>query len=403
MAKRLTAAKVAAETKPGLHGDGGGLYLQVAKGGSKSWIRIATVNGKRRKMGLGGYPAVSLADARGRADENRRAVAAGRDPLAEKREAARKAETPTFEAAASAYHAANLPRWRCSRHGKQWLAGLERHAFPKIGGKPVDEIGCGDVLDIVSPMWTATPEIARKLRQRIRAVFKWAQAHGYIEHNPAGEAIDGALPAMPAVKQHLKALPYRDVSDALARIEASQAWPMTKACLRFIVLTACRGGEARGATWDEIDLDAATWTIPGERMKMGREHRVPLSPAALAVLEGCKAFRGRQVPAARERRQNSPLVFPSSRAGRIGDSTLQKLLRANGIDCVPHGFRSSFRDWCAETGKPRELAEAALAHIVGGVEGAYFRSDLFEARRRLMADWTAFLAGESAKVVRLHG
>ncbi len=396
MAKKLTAAKTATETKPGLHGDGDNLYLQVAKGGSKSWIYFGTVNGKRPKIGLGGYPAVSLAKAREKAAAIRAAIADGRDPLAEKREAVQRAETPTFEAAARAYHAANLPRWRCSRHGKRWLAAMETHAFPRLGSKPVDEIDRAAVLDILSPMWTATPEIARKLRQRIRAVFRWAQAHGYIEHNPAGEAIDGALPAMPAVKEHLKALPYRDVPDALARIEASQAWPMTKACLRFIALTACRGGEARGATWGEIDMEAATWTIPGSRMKMGREHRIPLSPAALAVLEGCEAYR-------RHGRGDAAPVFPSRRSGRINDSTLPKLMRTSGIDCVPHGFRSSFRDWCAETGKPQELAEAALAHIVGGVEGAYFRSDLFEARRRLMADWAAFLAGESAKVVRLHG
>ncbi|MCY4397607.1 MAG: tyrosine-type recombinase/integrase [Rhodospirillaceae bacterium] len=398
MTGNLTAAKVASIREPGMFPDGGGLYFRVAKGGSMQWMLRATFGGRRREMGLGAYPAVSLAKAREKRLAILAAIADGRDPLAEKREAQRKADVPTFREAARQYHAANLPRWS-AKHGKQWIETLEKYAGPVIGDRPVNEIGRGDVLDILAPIWTEKPAQARKVRASIKAVFGWADAHGHIGENapnPAGEKADGALRKMPAVAAHMKALPYRDVPDALDRIEASKAWPMTKACLRFIVLTAVRGGEARGATWDEIDLDAATWTIPAARMKARRDHRVPLSPAALAVLEGCKAFRGGK---------GSGLVFPSSRAARIGDSTLQKLLRTNRIDCVPHGFRSSFRDWCGETGKPWDVAEAALAHTVqNSTAAAYYRTDLLERRRAVMADWARFLDGEAgAKVVRLHG
>ena len=190
----------------------------------------------------------------------------------------------------------------------------------------------------------------------------------------------------------IRPLPYGDVAGALDRIDTSGASLATRLCVRFVALTACRSGEVRGARWDEIDLDAATWTIPGDRMKAGKAQRVPLTEAALDVLRQAETHRDR-----------SGLVFPSPRGRQLSDNTLSKLFRDLGLPGTPHGLRSSFRDWCAETGKPRELAEAALAHTVGGVEGAYFRSDLFEARRRLMADWARFLAGDGGKVVRLHG
>ena len=230
----------------------------------------------------------------------------------------------------------------------------------------------------------------------MRATLRWAQAHGYVEHNVAGEGIDGALPAQPAVKEHLRALPYREVATAMETVEASRASLAAKLCLRLTILTAARSGEARGASWAEMDLDAREWRIPGSRMKAGAEHRVPLSDAALAVLEH-----------ARQLREGSDLIFPSPvRRGRpLSDMALTNVLRDTGLAerATVHGFRSSFRDWCAETGQPREIAEAALAHTVGGVEGAYFRSDLFDRRRRLMADWARYLSDKTATVVRLHG
>ena len=389
---RLNAAVVRGLMQPGRYGDGGTLFLNIAPGGSKSWIQRITIGGRRRDIGLGPWPVVSLAKARQRAFENRVAVADGRDPLTEKR----KASVPTFREAATKTFEANRPRWRSAKTAANWTAQMERHAFPILADLPVHEIGREAVLRVLTPIWTAHPDIARKMRQRIKATFAWAQAHNYILHNPAGEAIDGALPAMPAVKAHFRALPSREVAAALATVEASRASLSAQACFRFLVLTATRSGEARLATWDEIDTEAREWRIPASRMKTGVEHRVPLSDAAIEVLDLVRPVR-----------ESSGLVFPSpSRSGRpLSDMTLTKVLRDTGLAtrATVHGFRSSFRDWCADTGKPREVAEAALAHVVGGVEGAYFRSDLFDRRRRLMADWAAYLTGGSAKVVRLHG
>ena len=389
---KLTAAKAKSLSKPGLHGDGGTLFLSIAPGGSKSWIQRITIDGKRRDIGLGGFPLVSLAEARDKAFENRKLARAGGDPMAVKR----RAKVPTFRQAAARTFEANRPRWRSAKVEKTWMQQLERHAFPILGDLPVDKIGREDALRVLTPIWSSKPEAARKLRQRIRATLRWAEAHGYVDHNVAGEGIDGALPAMRPVKAHFRALPYRDVAAALATVETSGASLAAKLCLRFTVLTAVRSGETRGATWAEIDLGAREWRIPASRMKAGAEHRVPLSDAALAVLEQVRPLR-----------DDSDLIFPSPiRRGRpLSDMALTKVLRDTGLAkrATVHGFRSSFRDWCAETGKPREIAEAALAHTVAGVEGAYFRSDLFERRRGLMEHWAEFLTGARAEVVRLHG
>ena len=335
---------------------------------------------------------VSLAKARKRAFANRVAIADGGDPLAEKR----RAGMPTFREAAAKTFEANRPRWRSAKTVANWTAQMERHALPVLADLPVNEIGREHVLRVLTPIWTTRPDIARKMRGRIRSVLAWCQAHGHIEHNVAGDAIDGALAPMPAVRAHFRAVPYGEVSAALETVDTSRASLSAKAALRFVVLTACRSGEARLATWGEIDVDAREWRIPGSRMKTGAEHRVPLSDAAIEVLESVRPLR-----------DASDLVFPSpARPGRpLSDMALTKCLRDTGLAerATVHGFRSSFRDWCADTGKPREVAEAALAHVVGGVEGAYFRSDLFERRRQLMAAWAAYLTGGSAKVVRLHG
>ena len=390
---RLTVAMVRSLTKPGRYGDGGTLFLNIASGGSKSWIQRIAIAGKRHDIGLGGFPLVTLREAREQAFENRRLVRRGGDPLAAKR----RTTAPTFREAAERTFEANRGRWRNNKTTSDWLQGMAKRVLPVLGDMRVDRIGREDVLRILTPIWTTRPEIARKLRSRIRAVLAWAQAHGHVEHNVAGEAIDGALPTMPAVKAHFRALDHRDVSEALQTIETSRASMAAKACLRFVVLTACRSGEARLATWDEVDVETGMWRVPASRMKSGAEHRVALSDAALAVLETVRPLRDR-----------SGLVFPSpTRPGRtLSDMTLTKVLRDTGLAgrATVHGFRSSFRDWCADTGKPREIAEAALAHTVGGVEGAYFRSDLFERRRRLMDQWAQYVTGgRGAKVVRFVG
>ena len=389
---KFTTATAKSLAKPGMYRADPTLYLAIAPGESKSWIQRITIDGKRRDLGLGPFPVISLAKARERAFANRVAIADGRDPLAEKR----KARVPTFQEAAKRTYEANRPRWRSEKVAKKWWQAMEKHAFPILGDMRVDRIGREDVLRVLTPLWTSRPETARKVRQSIRSTLSWAQAHGLVEVNVAGDAINGALPAQPAVKEHLRALPYRQVGAALATVDASASSLSAKLAFRFTVLTAARSGEVRGATWNEIDIDAATWTIPANRMKAGAEHRVPLSDAALAVPEQARQLRDR-----------AGLLFPSpSRAGRpLSDMTLTKVLRTVGLASMTtiHGLRSSFRDWCADTGKSRDIAEAALAHTVGGVEGAYFRSDLLERRRRLMADWAAYLTGDDAKVVKLRG
>ena len=387
---KLTVGFIQGVKEPGRYGDGDTLFLNVSKGGARSWVQRVVIDGRRCDLGLGPYPVVPLAKARRRAFENRVKIDDGIDPLAEKR----RPRVPTFRAAAEKTFAANRTRWRHASTAAHWTAGMRKHAYPVLGDMSVDRIEPQDVLRILTPVWTDKPEIARKLRQRIRLVLKWCESHGYVSRNVAGDGLDGALPTMPRVREHFRALPYADVQSALQTVEASPASLTTKQCLRFIVLTAVRSGEARGATWAEIDVGARTWTIPASRMKAKVGHRVPLSAAALAVLGQ-----------AREIDDGSGLVFASPRKpGRtLSDGTLSKILRENGLACVVHGFRSSFRDWCAETGKPRETAEAALAHAVAGVEGAYFRSDLFERRRHLMDSWGAFVSRSgSAKVVNLR-
>ena len=379
---KLSATRVKALRDPGRYTDGDGLHLFISKAGGKSWVQRITIDGRRRDIGLGGYPTVSLAQARKRAADNRASIADGKDPVEEKRKPAEL----TFSRAARAVHEVNRPRWRNERHALSWMQTLERHAFPKIGSKPIASIGRTDVLTVLTPIWSTRPETARRVRQRMRTVFRWAMANELIEMNPAGEAIDGALPSMPKIKAHLRALPYQEVGSALKTVDASQTSLVAKRCLRFLVLTAARSGEARGATWDEIDLDGAAWTIPASRMKAGLEHRVPLSDQALEVLT-----------LARQLEDGSGICFLSRlRSGRmLSDMTLTKVLRSTGLAdrATVHGFRTSFKTWTMEqTDTPWAVGEAALAHLLGGsVEQAYARSDLFVRRRKLMQQWADYL------------
>ena len=380
---KLSATRVKALRDPGRYSDGDGLHLFINKRRRKSWVQRITVDGRRRDIGLGGYPKVSLGQARKRASDNREAIGNGKDPVAEKR----RPSTPTFSEAAHIVHDANKPRWRNGSHTRAWIQTLERHAFPKIGNKHIDTISRTDVLTVLTPIWSTRPETARRVRQRMRTIFRWAMANELIETNPAGEAIDGALPSMPKVKAHLRALPYQDVGSALRTVDASQTSPASKHCLKFLVLTAARSGEARGATWDEIDLNGATWTIPGSRMKTGTEQRVPLSDQAIEVLT-----------LARQLEDGSGLCFPSPlRPGRmLSDMTITNILRKTGLAdrATVHGFRTSFKTWTMEqTDTPWAVGEAALAHQLGGsVEQAYARSDLFDRRRTLMQQWADYLA-----------
>ncbi len=382
--KTLSAAFVKTISVPGRYGDGRGGYglsllVKPTSTGrlSKTWSQRLRIAGRPLNVGLGAYPVVTLAEARKAALENRRAVAQGRDP--------RGGGVPAFAAAVDAVIAIHAAGWRDGgKNEKQWRASLGTYVLPQLGRKRIDQITTADVLAVLVPIWSAKPETARRVRQRIRAVMRWAIAEGHREDNPAGEALGAALPKNGGQQAHHRALPHAEVGAALTAVRASAAAPTTKLALEFLTLTASRSGEVRGARWEEIDRESATWTIPGSRMKAGRAHRVPLSSHALAVLD-----------AAQELADGSGLVFPSVQGRVLSDNTLSKLLRDLGIPAVPHGMRSSFRDWAAEcTDAPREVCELALAHVNNDrVEAAYRRSDLFERRRALMQEWAAYVHG----------
>ena len=277
----------------------------------------------------------------------------------------RRPSVPTFAEALETVIRIHESGWKNGgKTAAHWQASLGAYALPRLGRRLVCDVDTVDVMSVLLPIWTTKAETARRVRQRIGAVMKWAIAQGFRQDNPAGEAIGAALPKTNGVRRHLRALPHSEVAAAIATIRGTDAYRATVLAFEFLVLTATRSGEVRLARWTEMDLEAATWTIPGERMKMKREHRVPLSSRALGVLTE-----------AHQLQQGTGLVFPSVTGRPLTDSTISKLVRENGIKAVPHGFRSSFRDWCGETGQPREVAEACLAHSINSrVEAAYARS-----------------------------
>ena len=384
----LAAAFVKTVTEPKIYWDGrdrNGLYLVVRQYSnkrpsrvSKSWVQQLTIQGKRRWRGLGSYPLVSLAEARQKAFENAKAAKNGQDPRAK---IAVEGETaPTFTECLERAIAVKRRDWKHPRTEQQLRFFINKYAAPYIGDKPIDAITAADVLEFLEPLAIDIPASARKTKAGLRQIFAWSIAQGLRDSNPADRNISDALPSL-ATKDHHKALPFELVAEAIHKVEETDAWELTKACFAFMVLTATRSGESRLATWDEIDLDGATWTIPAKRMKKARGHRVPLSPAAVAVLQRAKAHS-----------HGEGLVFPSSTGRAMSDSTVSKLLRQNGIDAVPHGFRSSFRDWCAEQNIDRQIAEMCLAHKVGSAtEAAYLRSDMFALRRAAMDAWADYL------------
>ena len=376
----LSAAFVRAVAEAGRYCDGQGLYLQVDPSGNRRWIQRVVIGGRRSELGLGGFPLVSLKEARSQAFANRRIARGGGDPRAGKR---RGRGVPTFAEAGARVVEQKRSGWRSPKHAKDWSASLERFVFPRFGQVSVSEVTSADVLGVLAPIWHEKPETARRVRQRIGAVMQWAIAMEYRADDPC-ERIGATLGRQRDVVRHMRALPHAEVAEAVATVRASGATSAAKLAFEFLVLTAARSGEVRLARWVEIDLDGEVWTIPAERMKVNREHRVPLSCGAVEILRTALALRN-----------GGQLVFPSLRGKALSDMTLSKLLKEQGVQAVPHGFRSSFRDWASEeTNHPREVVEAALAHqVTDKVEAAYARSTLFERRRRLMGDWSAYLAG----------
>lgn len=398
----LTEMKVK-YAKPGYWLDGDGLYLQVSESGSKSWIYRFQLNGKRREMGLGSLSAVPAKDARRVAAEARALVHDKIDPIEYRRQQAAAAEelaaqaasgTVTFKAVALEYIKANRAGWKNAKHASQWENTLATYAYPVMGEKPVGEIDTALVLEVLNPIWLTKTETAKRLRGRIEQILSYARVKGYRKgENPAAWRghLDNVLPkpGKIAPHKHHPALPYDEMSGFMVKLrEVSGVSPL---CLEFVILTACRSGEALGAKWSEIDEEKGVWTIPAKRMKGRREHRVPLSEAALAVIERARILR-----------QNE-YVFPGVRSGKpMSDMSLLMLLRRLHPGITAHGFRSSFRDWTAEvTHYPGDLAEMALAHTVANkVEAAYRRGDMFEKRRQMMTDWAAWCEQKKAYNVR---
>ena len=367
---------------PGRHCDGQGLYLDVRPSGSRGWVQRLTIRGRRTELGLGGFPLVPLKEAREKALANRRLARSGGDPLSRKR---RDASAVSFAEAAGKVWNQLRPGWRSPQHARLWRGTLERHAIPRIGAMPVAEVTSADVIGVLTPIWHDRPATARKLRQRIGSVMEWAVAMGLRPDNPC-DRIGPVLGSQGAAVRHMPALPHGEVAAAIGTVRTSAARPVVKLAFEFLVLTATRSGEVRGALWTEIDEAEAAWTLPAARTKANREHRVPLTGRALEILAEARTLN-----------PNGRLVFPSRGGKPLASSTFSELLRELGIEAVPHGLRSSFRDWAAEeTDHPREVVEAALAHTVrNAVEAAYRRSDLFQRRRRFMEDWAAYLARQT--------
>jgi integrase len=386
----LSVRKIAAIREPGYYGDGGGLYLRVTQTGTKAWIFRYSLGGRRRDMGLGTIDVVSLAEARRKAEDARKLVAAGKDPLDAKTEesaaaAVEAAKAMTFKDATEAYIASHRAGWRNPKHAAQWTATLATYGWPVFGELPVSAIDTGLVMRALEPIWSVKPETASRLRGRIESVLDWAKVRGYRDgENPARWKghLQALLPAKAKVAkvEHHAALPYADMPGFMAALRVADG--MAAKALRFTIMTAARTGETLGATWAEIDLEGRLWTVPAERMKAGKEHRVPLSEPVLELLRDLY-----------EVRQGEP-VFPGAIKGKgLSNMALLMALRRLGrADLTAHGFRSTFRDWVAEqTNFPSEVAEMALAHTVGDkVEAAYRRGDLFEKRRQLAEAWGAF-------------
>ena len=384
--KALSAAFVRTAA-PGRYCDGHGLYLFVQPSGTRSWVQRLAIRGRRHELGLGSAALVPLAEARAKALANRKIAREGGDPLAEKRRAE---TTPTFAAAAARVLEQKQAGWSNSRHASTWLRSLETYAFPRIGGRLVSEVTSADVLEVLTPIWHEKAQTARRVRQRIRTVLEWAVAMELRTDNPC-DRVGPVLGPQQAVVQHMPALPHQQVATAVAMVRTSGGVPAVKLAFEFLVLTAARWGEVRGATWDEMDTKAHVWTIPANRMKAKRDHRVPLCRRATEVLDAARTLGD----------GSGPLVFPNGDGTPLPDKKLRRLLQDRNIAAVPHGFRSTFRDWAAEeTNHPREVVEAALAHMVQNkVEAAYARSDLFERRRRLMDEWAAYVDGDRRSAI----
>lgn len=376
---KLTAAKVRSLTQAGRYSDGDGLFLELNRKDSGRWLLRVQADGRRRDIGLGSLKSVSLADAREAAYHTRKKIAQGVDPVAERKQ--ERLVIPTFREAAKSVHEEHQEGWKNGKHKKQWLATLETYAYPALGHLPVSEIEGPAIRDVLAPIWLSKPETARRVRQRIGTVLDWSCAKGFRSAEAPMRSISKGLPRQPKKDRHFAAMAYADVPDFIVKLRERES--VGRVALEALILTAARSGEIRGARWSELDLEKGIWTVPADRMKMGRVHVVPLASAAIDTFSRAAKFRA----------DASDLVFPGQGVKKLmSDMTLLKILRDMDLEVTVHGFRSAFRDWVAEqTVFPGEVAEMALAHTVANkVEAAYRRTDFLEKRKLLMRDWAAF-------------
>lgn len=391
--KALSSAKIR-NAKAGRYADGNGLYLVVDPSGARRWVLRTVIKGRRCDLGLGGLSLTPLMEAREEAIRLRKIARKGGDPLAERRKERR--TVPTFEEAARTYHQSIAATFRNPKHSAQWITTLENYVFPVFGSRSIDSIESSHVLEALSPIWTGKPETARRVRQRMRAVFDWAKASGFRQGDNPVEGIGKALPRHNTKMKHHPALPYAQVPEFVTTLREAKAAAMVRYAFEFLILTASRTSEVLFAKRNEIDTESRTWTVPAERMKAKEEHRVPLSSRCMQILEG-----------ARQVGFDTKYIFPGRSLNHpLSTMAFEMCLRRMGRgDITPHGFRSSFRDWAEERTKiQRSVIEAALAHkIENKVEAAYLRTTLFEKRVQLMTSWAAFAtSAPRAKVVRIR-
>ena len=389
---RLTALSVKKINTPGKYGDGHGLYLIVDSSGAKRWEQRLTVQGRRRDIGLGSLSLVSLEEAREIALKNKRLARDGGDPIAEKRVA--EGQNISFKDVAMSVYQLNAPSYRNAKYAAQWLSSLENHAFAVIGSKAIGSITSADILSVLSPIWVEKNDTAKKIRQRLSQIMKWAKAQGYYSGDNPVELAEHALPKISKIDSHHAALAFSELPNMVQRLSESALMSSTRMALLFLLLTASRQSEVLYANWDEIDIKNRQWVVPASRMKAGAEHIVPLTDKALDILNEAK-----------ELYPNSELLFPNERSGRaLSDNAMRLALQKRlGLNTTLHGLRSSFKDWASEkTNYQNEVSEMALAHsISNAVEAAYRRGNLYEKRCQLMRDWVDYLYGGEKTVIQL--
>ena len=389
----LTALKIKKLTIPGRYADGNNLYLEVDKSGARRWTLRVTILGRRRDMGLGGISTVSLEEARELAYQYRKIARSGSDPILE-RQKNRGLQT-TLIYCTKKVHEINLPTWKNEKFAKQWLSSLEHHVFPTIGKLPISQVTSADILRVLTPIWNTKGDTAKKIKQRLRMIIKWARAQGYFQGDDPVELAEQALPKQLKSDDHHKSLEFEKLPEMISNLRKSKISLPTKLALEFTILSACRTSEVLNAKWEEIDLTKLIWSIPSERMKGGKVHQVPLTDRMTVILNDCKKLK-----------TNNDLLFPSEINGEaLSNNTMRLALKKRlKIDATVHGMRSSFKDWASETTNfANEVSEMALAHTISNkTELAYRRRTLIEKRRHLMQKWSDYLNNKEGEVIELY-